>query len=190
MRKLVLIVLVVAAAGSAAAYFGVFSNPDAATAGSGGAQAGAPGRGGAAGGQRPQGGGGGGFPGMGGPGGGGGGPRVPMTVEMGAVKKGDVAAHLTVVGNLIGLQTVDVAPRTNGRLMSVSVQLGDPSWGNRRFTRHQFLSMWETREDEALKGKVLLLLPDGVDLASINPAFFGPVAANPLLEDVLVLRRY
>ena len=49
-----------------------------------------------------------------------------MTVELAAVTKGDVAAHLTVVGNLIGLQTVDVAPRTNGRLMSVSVQLGDP----------------------------------------------------------------
>jgi membrane fusion protein, multidrug efflux system len=46
-------------------------------------------------------------------------------VERGAAKRGDVAAHLTVVGNLIGLQTVDVAPRTGGRLLSVSVQLGD-----------------------------------------------------------------
>ena len=93
MRKFVLIGLVVAAAGGAAAYFGVFSRSDAATPGAGGAQAGgaqagAPGgagRGGAAGGQRPQGGGGGGFPG--GPGGGGG-MRVPMTVEVAAVKKG------------------------------------------------------------------------------------------------------
>ena len=49
-----------------------------------------------------------------------------MTVEVGTAKRGDVAAHLTVVGNLIGLQTVDVAPRTGGRLLSVSVQLGDP----------------------------------------------------------------
>jgi RND family efflux transporter MFP subunit len=63
---------------------------------------------------------------MGGFGGGGGGPRAPMTVELGTVKRGDVAAHLTVVGNLIGLQTVDVAPRTNGRLLTVSVQMGDP----------------------------------------------------------------
>ena len=127
MRKFVLIGLVVAAAGGAAYYFGAFSKSGAATSTNGGG-AGAPGRGGApgggapgaAGGQRPQGQGGG-FPGMGG-----GGPRAPMTVEMVAVKKGDVAAHLTVVGNLIGLQTVDVAPRTNGRLMSVSVQMGDP----------------------------------------------------------------
>lgn len=133
MRKFVLIALVVAAAGGAAAYFGVFSRATTATPGAGGPQAGAPGGqgrggapGGAAGGQRPQGqgGGGGGFPGMGGFGGGG--PRAPMTVEMATVKKGDVAAHLTVVGNLIGLQTVDVAPRTNGRLLTVSVQMGDP----------------------------------------------------------------
>ena len=130
MRKFVLIGVVVAVAMGAAAYLGVFSGSDAATTGAGqqaGAPGGAAGRGGAggAGGQRPQGqgGGGGGFPGMGG---GGGGPRAPMTVELASVTKGDVAAHLTVVGNLIGLQTVDVAPRTNGRLMSVAVQMGDP----------------------------------------------------------------
>lgn len=115
MRKFVWIGVVVAVAMGAAAYLGVFSGSDAATGAAGGAPGGAAGRGGAAAGQRPQ-----------GQGGGGGGPRAPMTVELAAVTKGDVAAHLTVVGNLIGLQTVDVAPRTNGRLMSVSVQLGDP----------------------------------------------------------------
>jgi RND family efflux transporter MFP subunit len=126
MRKFVLIGLVVAAAGGAAYYSGAFGS-DAATPAAGGQQAGAPGRGGPGGaGQRPQGqgGGGGGFPGMGG--GGGGGPRVPLTVEVAPVKKGDVSAHLTVVGNLVGLQTVDVAPRTNGRLLTMSVQMGDP----------------------------------------------------------------
>jgi RND family efflux transporter MFP subunit len=146
MRKFVVIAVIVAAAGGAAAYFGVFSGPDAAPTGAGGPPAAgqsAAGRGGApgaAGGQRPQsqGGGGGGFPGMGG--GGGGGPRVPMTVEMATVKKGNVAAHLTVVGNLIGLQTVDVAPRTNGRLVSVSIQLGDP------VRRGQVLAKIEDRE--------------------------------------------
>ena len=50
-----------------------------------------------------------------------------MTVELGAVKKGDVAAHLTVVGNLIGLQTVDVAPRTNGRLLTCRCRWATPS---------------------------------------------------------------
>jgi membrane fusion protein (multidrug efflux system) len=126
MRKFVVIAIVVAVAVGAAAYFGVFSSGggDAAAAGP---QAGGPGgRGGASGGQGRGNPGGGGFGGFGGPGGGGGGPRVPMTVEVGTAKRGDVAAHLTVVGNLIGLQTVDVAPRTGGRLLSVSVQLGDP----------------------------------------------------------------
>ena len=146
MRKFVLIGLVVAAAGGAAYYFGAFGS-ETATPGNGSAQAGAgrggapgagaqggAGRGGAAGGQRPQTQGGG-FPGMGG-----GGPRAPMTVEMAAVKTGDVAAHLTVVGNLIGLQTVDVAPRTNGRLLSVSVQMGDP------VRRGQVMAKIEDRE--------------------------------------------
>jgi RND family efflux transporter MFP subunit len=143
MRKFVLIGLVVAAAGGAAYYFGAFSGSGTATPANGSASgAGAPGgagRGGTAAAQRPtgQGGGGGGFPGMGG---GGGGPRAPMTVEMAAVKKGDVAAHLTVVGNLVGLQTVDVAPRTNGRLMSVAIQMGDP------VRRGQVMAKIEDRE--------------------------------------------
>jgi membrane fusion protein, multidrug efflux system len=117
MRKFVVIAIVVAVVGGAAAYMGVFSRGGEAASGP---QAGGPGQG-----NRPQGGGGGGFGGGGFGGPGGGGMRVPMTVELGSAKRGDVAAHLTVVGNLIGLQTIDVAPRTAGRLLSVSVQLGD-----------------------------------------------------------------
>jgi RND family efflux transporter MFP subunit len=131
MRKFVVIAIVVAVVGGAAAYFGVFSR--------GGEAASGPQAGGAGGGgQRPPGGGGGGFPG--GPGGGGGFPRVPMTVELGTATRADVAAHLTVVGNLIGLQTVDIAPRTGGRLLSVNVQLGD------RVRRGQVLAKVEDRE--------------------------------------------
>jgi RND family efflux transporter MFP subunit len=129
MRKFVVIAIVVAVVGGAAAYFGVFSRGGEAASGP---QAGGPG------GQRPQGGGGPG--GFGGPGGGGGFPRVPMTVELGTATRGDVAAHLTVVGNLIGLQTVDIAPRTGGRLLSVNVQLGD------RVRRGQILAKVEDRE--------------------------------------------
>jgi RND family efflux transporter MFP subunit len=128
MRKFVVIAIVVAVVGGAAAYFGVFSRGGEAASGP---QAGGPG-------QRPQGGGPGG--GFGGPGGGGGFPRVPMTVELGTATRGDVAAHLTVVGNLIGLQTVDIAPRTGGRLLSVNVQLGD------RVRRGQVLAKVEDRE--------------------------------------------
>lgn len=106
MRKLVVLVAVVVVATAAAAYFGLFSREQAAAA---------QGRG-----QQGQGGG-----GFGGPGGGGGGFRPPMTVEVGTISKGDVSAHLMVVGNLIGQATVDVAPRTAGRLISVSVRMGD-----------------------------------------------------------------
>lgn len=83
-------------------------------------------------------------PQRGGPGGGmtggGFGFRPPMTVEVDVVKRGDIAAHLTVVGNLIGQQTVEVVPRTGGRLVSVNVRLGD------RVARGQVLGKVEDRE--------------------------------------------
>lgn len=66
--------------------------------------------------------------------------RPPMAVEVEPVKRGDIAAHLTVVGNLIGQQTVDVVPRTGGRLVSISVRLGD------RVSRGQLLAKIEDRE--------------------------------------------
>jgi membrane fusion protein (multidrug efflux system) len=136
MRKFVVIAIVVAVVGGAAAYMGVFSRGGEAA----GPQAGGPGGGPPGQGNRPQGGGGGGFGGGGFGGPGGGGPRVPMTVELGTAKRGDVAAHLTVVGNLIGLQTIDVAPRTGGRLLSVNVQLGDS------VRRGQIIAKVEDRE--------------------------------------------
>ena len=40
----------------------------------------------------------------------GGGFRPPITVQMAAATKGDIGATMTVVGNLIGQQTVDVVP--------------------------------------------------------------------------------
>jgi membrane fusion protein, multidrug efflux system len=129
MRKLVIIGLLVAAAGGAAVYFGLFTREQAAAAageqGPGGM--GGPGGGG---GQRPG----------GGPGGFGGGFRPPITVEMAEVGKGDISASMTVVGNLVGEQTVDVVPRTGGRLVTVNVQLGD------RVRRNQLLAKIEDFE--------------------------------------------
>ena len=69
--------------------------------------------------------GGGGF-GPGGFGGGRGGPRpAQMTVEFGAVKRADMSEQVTVVGNLIGAQTVDAVARVAGRLDTIAVRLGD-----------------------------------------------------------------
>ncbi len=124
MRKLVILGLLAAAAGGAAVYFGLFSREPAAAA------AGGPGGpGGAGGGQRP--GGGSGF---------GGGFRPPMSVEVGAATPGTIGASLTVVGNLIGDQTVDVAPKTGGRVESMNVQLGD------RVRRNQLIAKIEDNE--------------------------------------------
>lgn len=93
------------------------------------------GRPGGQGGQQP--GGGGGRPGGGF---GGGGFRPPMTVEVTKATKGDITAELNVVGNLIGAQTVDVVPRTAGRLVSMNVKLGD------RVSRGQTLARIEDQE--------------------------------------------
>jgi RND family efflux transporter MFP subunit len=59
---------------------------------------------------------------------------------MADVVKGDISAHMTVVGNLVGEQTVDVVPRAGGRLVSVNVQLGD------RVRRNQLLAKIEDFE--------------------------------------------
>jgi len=85
---------------------------------------------------RRGGGGGGGFGG----GGFGGGPRLPMSVELGAVKRGDMSEQMTVVGNLIGAATVEAVPKVAGRLEAVSVRLGD------RVSRGQQLAKIEDQE--------------------------------------------
>src|SRR5262245_8485331 len=68
---------------------------------------------------------GGGGPGVGGGFGPGGGRRMPMTVEVAAVGRANLAQELTIVGNLIGEATVEAVPKVSGRLESVFVRLGD-----------------------------------------------------------------
>ena len=52
-----------------------------------------------------------------------------------------------------------------------TVWLGDPSWGNRNFSEKQFKSMWETRDHQTLKGKILMILPENRSLAWTNKIF-------------------
>jgi len=117
MKRSIILVLLVAAAAAGTYYY--VKRPlsaettDPASAGAG--------RGGTQGGGRQ---GGGGF-GGGGFGGFGGGPRLPMTVELAQVKRADMTSTLTVVGNLIGAATVEAVPKVAGRLETVSVKLGD-----------------------------------------------------------------
>jgi RND family efflux transporter MFP subunit len=100
MRKLVIAAAVLVAAALGVAWL----------AGAFGGGSGTPAGGGAAGGR---------------PGGGGFG-RPPMTVELAPVSRADLADRLMVVGNLIGAATVEVAPKTSGRLRTIEVRLGDP----------------------------------------------------------------
>ncbi len=131
MKRSIIIGLLVVGVASGAYYLWNGESPAAAT------QAGAAAQGG-----RGRQGGGGGF---GGPGGGfggfgGGGPRLPMTVEVGAVKRADMSQQLTVVGNLIGAATVETVPKVSGRLEAVSVRMGD------RVSRGQRLATIEDSE--------------------------------------------
>lgn len=53
------------------------------------------------------------------------------------------------------------------------VHLGDPSWGNRQFTQYQFRKLWETRQDNEAKGKILLIIPNDLINAKIDENFFN-----------------
>ena len=75
----------------------------------------------------------------GGPGGPGRG-RTPMTVDTARAARHEVVDSITVVGNLIAEQTVDVVPRVAGRVDSVPVKLGD------RVSKGQVLAKIEDRE--------------------------------------------
>jgi membrane fusion protein, multidrug efflux system len=135
MKRSIIIVVILAAAGAGVWYFkrgGADANAASNTP-AGGQGRGRQGGGGGFGG--------GGFGGFGGPGGGfGGGPRQPMTVEVASVKRADMTESLTVVGNLIGAATVEAVPKVSGRLDEVSVRLGD------RVRKGQTLAKVEDRE--------------------------------------------
>jgi HlyD family secretion protein len=132
-RSIIVIGFVVLGVGAAAYYMRTGGAPEAAES----TAAGARGR---------QGGGQGGFPGgggFGGPGGfgpGGGGPRMPMSVETGVVKRADMSSDVTVVGNLIGAATVEAVAKINGRLDDIYVRMGD------RVSKGQKIAKVEDRE--------------------------------------------
>ena len=114
MQRIVIIAVILAAAVVGFAFYsGMFSRDNAAQA-AGVQDPAAQGRGGAAGRQGGA---------AGAPGGRGG--RGQLTVELAPVVHAAVNRELSVVGNLIGDQTVSVVPKTAGRLMDIGVKLGD-----------------------------------------------------------------
>ena len=122
MKRPIIIAVIVAAIGAGAYYVsrgGGATEAAQADARAGGGQGGTRGQGGA---------------------GGRGGVRPPMTVELASVTRADMSQQIMVVGNLIGLATVETTPKVNGRLASVSVRLGD------RVSRGQRLAKIEDSE--------------------------------------------
>jgi RND family efflux transporter MFP subunit len=129
MKRIVIIAVIAAAALAGIAFYaGMFSRDNAAQAAAVQDPA-AQGRGGAAGRQ-----------GGGGPGGRPGGGRGQLTVELAPVVHAAVNRELSVVGNLIGDQTVSVVPKTAGRLQEIAVKLGD------RVNRGQRIAKIEDQE--------------------------------------------
>lgn len=71
-----------------------------------------------------------------------------------------------------------------------NVYLADPSWGNVRFRWSRFLSMWETREDEAQKGKILLIVPlNSANAAAPSDEFFSKENVNYFDTEILTYRQ-
>ena len=68
------------------------------------------------------------------------------------------------------------------------VWLGDPSWGNRKFTEQQFKTLWNTRGDNSLKGKILLIIPVDKTLVALNREFFHPPEVNATAVELLTIR--
>ncbi len=67
------------------------------------------------------------------------------------------------------------------------VWLGDPLWGNRRFSRQQFASMWE---DQSGKGYVLIIVPTELDDATVDRGFFKEPTRNRLPLQMLTMGRH
>ena len=121
-RVVIVIVIVIAALAGVAFYSGFFSRPPAEAAGPNATRDQRQGDGAGAGGPA-------GF------GAGGAFARPPMTVELASPSRSNVAQQLTVVGNLIGEQTVAVVPKAAGRLEAVYVKLGDRVGRGQRIAR-------------------------------------------------------
>lgn len=51
--------------------------------------------------------------------------QPPMTVALTKASRTSLQAYVEVVGSLVGAQTVDIVPRAQGRLQSLTVRIGD-----------------------------------------------------------------
>lgn len=64
------------------------------------------------------------------------------------------------------------------------VRISDPSLGKRIINKYQFQEMWETRSDDHLKGKILVILPKD---QTPNPNFFVKDIKQPTAQAIKFL---
>jgi predicted double-glycine peptidase len=70
------------------------------------------------------------------------------------------------------------------------VHLADPSWGNRQLTAHQFRRIWEAPDtDSTLRGRILLILPQDVNMTEIDQTFFAEPEGWSLTLQTIPLSR-
>ncbi|MFN3314423.1 MAG: C39 family peptidase [Hyphomonas sp.] len=70
------------------------------------------------------------------------------------------------------------------------VHVADPSWGNRHLTAHQFRRMWEAPDtDGKMRGRILLILPEDVNMAEIDRTFFAEPKGWSLTLQTIPLSR-
>ena len=143
MKKVVIVVVLIAGAIGAALYSGMFSR-EPAQAADGATAAAVDVPPGAGRGRGREG---------GGRGGRGRGAAGPLTVEVATAARRPVAQQLVVVGNLIGDATVSVVPRAAGRLQDITVRLGDPVRRGQRIAKIEDFELQEQvkQQDAALE---------------------------------------
>jgi predicted double-glycine peptidase len=71
-----------------------------------------------------------------------------------------------------------------------TVWLGDPSWGNAKINIHRFLTMWKTRKDKNLYGKMLVIFPKDSNLIYNKNKFFRKPKQSTLIYETIALNRF
>ncbi len=69
------------------------------------------------------------------------------------------------------------------------IRLSDPSLGKTTLSKHQFLEMWNTRDDETFTGKILVILPknDSQGQDDQKSAFFTKQVKQPSVQSLRFL---
>lgn len=72
-----------------------------------------------------------------------------------------------------------------------TIWIADPSLGNRTYSKHQFLEMWETRDDSKLSGKILAIIPLDKNIKSQDDFFTrNPTRSTAVAVQLQMIKGY